>query len=220
MENTFLKKLHLKSGGTLRVLNGPRNLSAILGIVPADVNIVEQENEPFNVLLIFAKDSGEMDEAIRKIKARLKPDTIIWIAYPKKNSGIPSDLNLMQHWEQIQVHGISPVSSVAIDDTWTGIRLKPIDRIKSSGLCNDDIAKGPYAEFIDVEGRKVSCPPDLRSAFKREPAASAFFETLSFTNKKEYVLWLLTAKQEKTRVSRLEKTIEKLIAGKKNPSEK
>lgn len=220
MENAFLKKLHLKSAGTLRVVNGPRNLASILGDIPADVTITEQENDPFGVLLIFARESTDLDASIRKMRPELKPETVVWVPYPKKNSGIPTDLNLMQHWQHLQLHGLSPVSSAAIDEIWTGIRLKPIDQIKSSGLCNDDIAKGPYSEFIDIAGRKVKSPPDLKAAFDREPAARAFFERLSFTNQKEYVLWLLTAKQEKTRSSRLEKTVEKLLAGKKNPSEK
>src|SRR5260221_562409 len=43
---------------------------------------------------------------------------------------------------------------------------------------------------------------------------------LSYSNKKEYLLWILTAKQEKTRNERLGKLTEKLVAGKKNPSEK
>jgi uncharacterized protein YdeI (YjbR/CyaY-like superfamily) len=47
-----------------------------------------------------------------------------------------------------------------------------------------------------------------------------FFEELSFTNKKEYVLWINDAKKEETREKRLVETLEKLKAGKKNPSEK
>jgi uncharacterized protein YdeI (YjbR/CyaY-like superfamily) len=48
----------------------------------------------------------------------------------------------------------------------------------------------------------------------------SLYQQLSYSNKKEYLLWILTAKQEKTRDERLVKFIEKLIAGKKNPSEK
>ena len=44
-----------------------------------------------------------------------------------------------------------------------------------------------------------------------------FFETLSFTNKKEYVEWIVTAKREETRNNRIEGTIERLLKGWKNP---
>ncbi|MFD2147142.1 YdeI/OmpD-associated family protein [Mucilaginibacter antarcticus] len=48
----------------------------------------------------------------------------------------------------------------------------------------------------------------------------AFYQSLSYSNKKEYVLWILSAKQDKTRDERLERMVDKLNAGKKNPSEK
>ncbi|MBL7726419.1 MAG: YdeI/OmpD-associated family protein [Dinghuibacter sp.] len=50
--------------------------------------------------------------------------------------------------------------------------------------------------------------------------ALTFFESLSFTNKKEYVLWITGARKEDTRDKRLTMAIEKLRAGRKNPSEK
>lgn len=63
-------------------------------------------------------------------------------------------------------------------------------------------------------------PDDLSRLFQENKAAFRFFEELSFTNKKEYVLWITEAKKEETREKRLTATIEKLNTGKKNPSEK
>jgi len=220
MPNNLLKKLRMKPSHTLRVVNGPRNLAAILGDVPDSMIITEQDRVPFQVLLLFALDSSELETGMKAIVPQLGQDTVVWIAYPKKDSGIPTDLNLMTPWQQLQIHGLGPVASVAVDDTWTGIRLKRIEQIKPSGLCNDDIQKGPYGDYIDVAGKVVSAPPDLKAELNGHPAANSFFESLSYTNRKEYVLWLLTAKQEKTRLARLEKTVEKLLEGKKNPSEK
>ncbi|MNY58036.1 hypothetical protein D3C86_1943270 [compost metagenome] len=54
----------------------------------------------------------------------------------------------------------------------------------------------------------------------QHPKEQEFFNSLAYSHKKEYVLWILTAKQEKTKASRLEKTIELLKAGKKNPTMK
>jgi uncharacterized protein YdeI (YjbR/CyaY-like superfamily) len=50
--------------------------------------------------------------------------------------------------------------------------------------------------------------------------ATDFFDSLSFTNKKEYVSWISTAKKDQTRTRRVGAAVEKLVAGKKNPSEK
>lgn len=72
----------------------------------------------------------------------------------------------------------------------------------------------------DTIPRTVEIPEQLQKAFAEIPDARTFFETLSYTNQKEYVVWITSAKREETRASRLERMIEKLLAGKKNPSEK
>jgi hypothetical protein len=63
-------------------------------------------------------------------------------------------------------------------------------------------------------------PEDLEQLFTLHPKAKDFFDALSFSNKKEYVTWITGAKKEDTRKRRLDSTLEKLKAGKKNPSEK
>jgi hypothetical protein len=72
----------------------------------------------------------------------------------------------------------------------------------------------------DVEERKVEIPADLKKALSAKPKAQKFFETLSYSNKKEFAQWITSAKKKETRESRLNQTIEKLLAGKKNLSQK
>jgi hypothetical protein len=74
--------------------------------------------------------------------------------------------------------------------------------------------------MLDTEERVVDVPEDLQKAFKKTPRAEAFYKTLSFTNRKEYAVWISSAKKQETRARRLVDTIKKLLAGKKNPSEK
>ncbi|MBU0695489.1 MAG: YdeI/OmpD-associated family protein [Bacteroidetes bacterium] len=74
--------------------------------------------------------------------------------------------------------------------------------------------------IINQEKREVSIPKELQTVLKNEQDAFKFFNSLSFSNKKEYIIWILSAKQEKTKQERLEKTVEKLKHQKKNPSEK
>jgi uncharacterized protein YdeI (YjbR/CyaY-like superfamily) len=60
-------------------------------------------------------------------------------------------------------------------------------------------------------------PDDLSSVLKKNKKASAFFNTLSFTNKKEYIEWIVTAKREETRKERVNGTIDRLNKSWKNP---
>jgi hypothetical protein len=72
----------------------------------------------------------------------------------------------------------------------------------------------------DTEERTVNVPEDLQQLFERNKKAAAFFKTLSYTNRKEYVLWITNARKEETRQNRLRETISKLTERKKNPTDK
>lgn len=67
----------------------------------------------------------------------------------------------------------------------------------------------------DTEPRVIEVPAELKTAFKNEKEAKAFFEKLSYTHQREYVMWINEAKREETRQNRIVKTIEMLKKGKR-----
>jgi len=67
----------------------------------------------------------------------------------------------------------------------------------------------------DTEPRMVEVPAELKKAFKTEKEAKAFFEKLSYTHQREYVMWINEAKREETRQNRIAKTVEMLKKGKR-----
>ncbi|MES2448393.1 MAG: YdeI/OmpD-associated family protein [Bacteroidota bacterium] len=217
MENQLLKKLQIKTGFKVKVVNAPENLPAIIGNIPADIAILFNTKTEFDGLLIFAIKKAELLSALKIDTIGIK--TICWIFYPKTKSKLASDLNLMQNWEDLKAFNLTPCGSAAIDDTWTALRIKPISELKKSGLGNTEIAKSDYGNYIDVANKIINLPEDLEIELKKERSAFNFYQGLSYSNRKEYVLWVLSAKQEKTRLGRIAKTVEKLSAGKKNPSE-
>ena len=84
--------------------------------------------------------------------------------------------------------------------------------------------KKSVGDFVDVtlekdtEERIVDVPEDLKLALSKSKKADAFYNTLSFTNRKEYAVWVSSAKKVETREKRVVESIKKLLAGKKNPS--
>lgn len=69
----------------------------------------------------------------------------------------------------------------------------------------------------DTQERVVEVPQELKHAFKTSPDAEDFFNTLSYSNRKEYARWITTAKRPETKERRLNKTIEMLKNGVKHP---
>lgn len=72
----------------------------------------------------------------------------------------------------------------------------------------------------DEEERIVDMPKELIHVLSKNSKAENFFNTLSFTNRKEYAVWISSAKKVETKQKRLNQVTGKLLAGKRNPSEK
>ena len=67
----------------------------------------------------------------------------------------------------------------------------------------------------DTEPRVIEIPKDLMKELKKDKEAKGFFDKVSYTHQREYVMWINEAKREETRQNRIMKTIEMLKKGKK-----
>ena len=92
------------------------------------------------------------------------------------------------------------------------------EKMLSAHQCNGEAKLA--VNGVDFEKRLVKAPVELDRLFTTHEEAKEFFTSLSFTNQKEYVNWIEGAKKEETRKRRLETALEKLLAGKRNPTEK
>jgi hypothetical protein len=66
---------------------------------------------------------------------------------------------------------------------------------------------------LDAEPRVIDIPKDLMKELKKDKNAKAFFDKLSYTHRREYVMWINEAKRDETRQKRILKTIEMLKKG-------
>ncbi len=181
----------------------------------ASLNIeIETEiflGEKLDGVLLFVKNSTELQTALPEIIPVLKLETICWITYPKKSSGIVSDLEMTRNWNWLEKYDLRIVSAASIDKTWTALRLRPKAQVKESTVSNAAIQNNELNDFIDTKNRIVRLPEDVKLALEKEPAAFTAYRKLAYSHQKEYVIWILTAKQEKTRINRVQKMIEKLL---------
>lgn len=214
------KKLQVKPGSKWLLFNAPTNYLPLIEPLPYAVQINYDTIGEYNGIQLFIKNSTDLSTSLQIIKPLLRPDTIFWIAYPKKGSGIQTDLEMMSSWEELTSLGLRVVTSISVNETWTALRFKPFELTKTSEGRNEAVRNNEYGEYIDVDNKHIILPHVMKEILEQTPKALAFYQQLSYSNKKEYVLWILTAKQEKTHDERLAKMVEKLLAGKKNPAEK
>jgi hypothetical protein len=215
------KKLLIKPGQHWLIMNAPEDYLATLEPLPDDVRLSFTPEGNFNGIQVFVKNSQELSVAITQLKTVLTDETVLWVIYPKKNSGIETDLEMMSSWDEPAKHGLRPVASAAINNVWTTLRFRPEHLVKKSSTSKEAIRKeNDYSAYIDVDKKQITLPPYLQEALAASPVAMATYEKLAWSHRKKYVVWILSAKQEATRANRIAKMVDMLLAGKKNPSDK
>ena len=218
--NPLAKKLLIKPGKRWLFHNAPPNYLELLEPLPDGLAAEINPYGDFDGIQLFVINSGDIVDALTLIKPFLKPETIFWITYPKKSSGIKTDLEMMGSWDEPARYGLRVVTSISVNETWTALRFREEGLSKLSDSRNAEIKNNEYGDYIDADNKQVKLPPEMQQVLAASTTALEFYQGLSYSNKKEYVVWILSAKQEKTKDERLMKLVEKLLARKKNPSEK
>ena len=216
MAFTTAQKLKIKENFSLLTIHAPAEFKAALGELPSGV-IISNKAKNYNQIHWFVKDKAQMESEVAKVIDLLKDDVLCWIYYPKGTSKIQTDLTRDKGWEELLKHkDLQWISLISFNDTWStfGMRLKTAaDKNKEAKP-----KARPIFDYIDAKAKTIRLPEDFEKALQKAKTEKAFFDTLSFTNKKEYVEWIVTAKREETRATRVKESVERLSKGWKNPS--
>lgn len=78
---------------------------------------------------LFASTAAELDRLAPAAIASVKPDGLLWICFPKGGQKAGTDLSRNVLWELMSRRGLTGVTLVAIDDTWSAMRFRPADRV-------------------------------------------------------------------------------------------
>jgi hypothetical protein len=210
-------KLKIREKNKLLTLNAPADFKKKLEGLPAGVTISSTGKE-YDQVHWFVLNKAQLAKELGKVLKLFKENVLIWIYYPKGTSKLQTDLNRDSGWETLMKHNdkFTWVNLISFDETWSAFGL----RGKTAADKKKESKPKPGREifkYINPATKEIRLPDDLASALKKNKKEAAFFDTLSFTNKKEYVEWIVTAKREETRMERVDGTIERLKKKWKNP---
>jgi len=214
MSNTLSQKLKIKEGYTLRTINAPENFVQTLSPLPAGVKI-SGDAKNYNQVHWFVRNKAQMEKELNNVLKLMKDEVICWIYYPKGASKIQTDLTRDKGWDALLKHDFQWLSLISFDDTWSAFAMR--SKTDADKKKDTQPKEREMFNYIDTQKKIVTLPDDLATVLKKNKKANEFFQTLSFTNKKEYVEWIVTAKREETRNERIKGTIERLEKGWKNP---
>jgi len=119
----LVKKLGIKEGSRIALVNAPENFQAELGELPTDVKFMKSTTKSLDLILFFVLSEQALAKDFAKLAARLTSNGMIWIAWPKKSSGVTTDL-MFERVQRIGLDaGLVDVKICAIDDIWSGLKF-------------------------------------------------------------------------------------------------
>jgi hypothetical protein len=119
----LIKKLGIKEGSVIILINAPENYSETLGELPADTVFKSRLTVTFDFIQFFAKSTAELQSGFNNLKKHLKPGGALWISWPKKASKIKTDLDENKIREIGLCNGLVDVKVCAVDEKWSGLKF-------------------------------------------------------------------------------------------------
>jgi hypothetical protein len=117
------KKLGIKEGSRIALVNAPTDFESTLGELPNTVEFIKRPTKSLDIILFFVLNERALTRDFAKLAAKLTANGMIWIAWPKKSSGVTTDLT-EQRVQRIGLDaGLVDVKVCAIDETWSGLKF-------------------------------------------------------------------------------------------------
>ncbi len=131
-QTPLAKKLGLKDGFIIRLINQPTHYFSLFTDLPDDLNFEDDTDVKKNLIHFFTTSKTELEQQLISLKNELVPNGMIWVSWPKKAAKINTDATediIRNHALSI---GLVDIKVCAVDETWSGLKLViPVkDRVK------------------------------------------------------------------------------------------
>jgi hypothetical protein len=124
-ESVLARRMKLKPGQRAALVGAPQGYRKELSPLPAGVGVVEQLQGQFDWVQVFVKNKAELDKLIPRLVRALKPESLLWISFPKGASKIQTDLTRDQGWDALQQADLKWVNLISVNETWSAFALRP-----------------------------------------------------------------------------------------------
>ena len=117
------QKLGIKPGFRIFADNPPKPYSKIVGKLPEGAKLVARPAASLDVVHLFATEAAGLAGKLKQHRAAIAPDGMIWVSWPKKASGVATDLSDVVVREAALALGLVDVKVCAVDETWSGLKF-------------------------------------------------------------------------------------------------
>ena len=116
-------KLGIKEKSRVHLVNAPKEFRALLEPLPRDVVFSPRLGATTDVVHLFVRRQAELQAKLPVIQKGMRPDAAIWVSWPKKSSGVASDMTEDAIRAIALPTGLVDIKVCAVDDTWSGLKL-------------------------------------------------------------------------------------------------
>jgi hypothetical protein len=117
------QKLGINPGMILHVVNAPDDYATLVDPLPEKVVISSTAEPELDLVHIFTKSRSELLALLKTFQGRIKQNGIIWVSWPKKSSGFPSEVTENTVREVALPLGLVDIKVCAVDKIWSGLKL-------------------------------------------------------------------------------------------------
>ena len=223
---SLFEKLQLQDEKSILIQGLPSSIEKLFAKLSYAKNVTPLvKTRKLEFALVFAINQNQLQNIMKEVMPALRPESKLWVAYPKLSSKIVSDLNRETSWDFFTQNSFEGVSLIELDHMWSAMRFKKTGTTITQEKPVESKDKVEEKEKVDVKGiefaKKLTVIPSvLEKAFTKHKQAKEIFTSLAPSHQNEYVTWIEGAKKDETKQRRLDSVIEKLMSGKKTPLEK
>ena len=118
-----VQKLGVKPGFRIFAAGLRGAYSDVVGKLPADVTIVSRLKAPLDMVHVFATEAAGLAEKLVSYREAIAPDGMVWVSWPKKTSGVATDLSDVVVRDTALALGLVDIKVCAIDEVWSGLKF-------------------------------------------------------------------------------------------------
>ena len=123
---TVAQRMLIRPGARVLILGAPPGYARVLGPLPKGATRLARATKEIDVLQVFFKSRKEMKARLPRLKKYLAASGAMWVAYPKGSTKGGMDISRDVIWKYASTIGLGPVALIAIDGTWSSMRLKRV----------------------------------------------------------------------------------------------
>lgn len=123
------KKLLVKPGFRIGLVNAPAGYAERLEPLPDGARLVEAPGDGLDLVQVFARDAAELERVGPPAYRSVRPGGLLWVCYPKGGRKAATDLSRDVLWELLGRSGLTGVTLVAVDETWSAMRFRPAGEV-------------------------------------------------------------------------------------------